>query len=141
LDEARKLPADIAARASAFISAVTIGQYSEARLVYIAVNHEPEDRSVCAAGGPGVPGTDFRRRRILFEIAAGVLVIVGWRTRWVAAVLAIYCLLTAAIFHANLSSQFENIMLLKNIAMTGGFLLLAYAGAGRLSIDGRLTSA
>jgi putative oxidoreductase len=62
---------------------------------------------------------------------------VGYQTRVVAAALTVYCLLTAAIFHTSLSDPVQNLMLLKNIAMAGGFMLLSYVGAGRISIDGR----
>jgi putative oxidoreductase len=74
---------------------------------------------------------------ILFEIGSGLLTAVGYQTRVVAAALTVYCLLTAAIFHTNLSDHVQNLMLLKNIAMAGGFMLLSYVGAGRISIDGR----
>jgi putative oxidoreductase len=77
---------------------------------------------------------------ILFEIGSGLLTAVGYRTRVVAAALTVYCLLTAAIFHASLSDQEQNLMLLKNIAMAGGFILLSYVGAGRISIDARLAT-
>lgn len=53
------------------------------------------------------------------------------------ALIFVVCLLTAAIFHTNLSDHVQNLMLLKNIAMAGGFMLLSYVGAGRISIDGR----
>lgn len=77
---------------------------------------------------------------ILFEIGSGVLIAVGYQTRVVAAALTVYCLLTAAIFDTSLSDQVQNLMLLKNIAMAGGFMLLSYVGAGRISIDGRLAT-
>jgi hypothetical protein len=58
----------------------------------------------------------------------------------VAAALTVYCLLTAAIFHTSLSDQVQNLMLLKNIAMTGGFMLPSYVGGGPVSIDGKLAT-
>ena len=74
---------------------------------------------------------------IIFEISSGLLTAVGYQTRVVAAALTVYCLLTAAIFHTSLSDPVQNLMLLKNVAMAGGFMLLSYVGAGRISIDGR----
>jgi putative oxidoreductase len=65
---------------------------------------------------------------IIFEIGSGLLTAVGYQTRVVAAALTVYCLLTAAIFHTSLSDQVQNLMLLKNIAMAGGFMLLSYVG-------------
>ena len=77
---------------------------------------------------------------ILFEIGSGLLTAVGYQTRVVAPALALYCLLTAAVFHTTLSDQVQNLMLLKNIAMAGGFVLLAYVGPGRISVDSRLAT-
>jgi putative oxidoreductase len=77
---------------------------------------------------------------IIFEIGSGMLTAVGYQTRVVAAALTVYCLLTALIFHTSQPDQVQNLMLLKNIAMAGGFILLTYVGAGRISIDGRLAS-
>ena len=44
---------------------------------------------------------------------------------------------SAVIFHFNPADQTEMIMLMKNLAMAGGFLALSVAGAGGFSIDGR----
>lgn len=78
---------------------------------------------------------------ILFEISSGLLIIVGYRTRIVARLLAGYCLLTAMIFHIQFADQTQVIMLLKNVAMAGGFALLAIVGPGLLSMDAKRVSA
>jgi putative oxidoreductase len=62
---------------------------------------------------------------ILFEIGAGLLIIVGYKTRIVAALLAGFSVLTAAIFHNQFADQIQMIMFLKNLSMAGGFALLA----------------
>lgn len=77
---------------------------------------------------------------ILFEIGAGLLIVVGYRTRIVAALLAGFCLLTAAIFHHEFTDQIQMIMFLKNLAMTGGLALLASIGPGSLSVDAKRIS-
>lgn len=74
---------------------------------------------------------------IIFEIGAGLLIVLGYRTRVAALSLAGFCLLTAAVFHNQFSDQIQMIMFLKNIAMTGGFVLLASAGPGRYSLDAK----
>lgn len=74
---------------------------------------------------------------ILFEIGTGALVIVGYQTRVVAALLAGFSLLTGVIFHSNFSDPIQMIMFLKNVSMAGGLVLLAAVGAGRFSIDAR----
>lgn len=77
---------------------------------------------------------------ILFEIGAGLLIVVGYRTRIVAMLLAGFCLLTAAIVHHQFADQIQMIMFLKNLAMAGGFALLAIVGPGLLSVDARQVS-
>ncbi len=78
---------------------------------------------------------------ILFEIAAGLAIIAGYRTRYVALALAGYSLLTAFIFHSQLGDQTQLLMFMKNVAMAGGFLFLARHGAAELSIDNRRSTA
>ena len=72
---------------------------------------------------------------ILVELGGGLAVLVGYKTRCAALVLAGFSVVSAVLFHANLGdlSQFINFM--KNIAIAGGFLVLAGNGAGRFSID------
>ncbi|UJP00264.1 MAG: DoxX family protein, partial [Nitrosomonas sp.] len=84
----------------------------------------------------GVPGM-LLPLVIALEIGGGLAIVAGWQTRWVSIVLAAFTLVAAAIFHSNLSDQMQMIMFLKNIAITGGFILLAVHGAGGYSLDGR----
>jgi putative oxidoreductase len=50
-------------------------------------------------------------------------------------------LVAAILFHGNFADQMQSILFMKNIAITGGLLVLVTAGAGRLSIDNRLQQA
>jgi len=72
---------------------------------------------------------------ILTELGGGLLVLFGLKTRWAAIALAGFCLLTALFFHLAAD---EMIMFQKNVAMAGGFLVLATFGPGAWSADGRL---
>ncbi len=72
---------------------------------------------------------------ILFEVAAGLAIIAGFKTRYVALALAGFSLLSALIFHNQLGDQMQFILFMKNVAIAGGFLFLARSGAGELSID------
>ena len=74
---------------------------------------------------------------ILVEIIGGTLLIIGYRTRRVAAVLAVFSVVTALTFHANFGDQNQFIHFFKNIAMAGGLLQVVAFGAGGLSIDNR----
>ena len=88
----------------------------------------------------GVPGM-LLPLVIAFEITAGLAVIVGWRTQIAAFLLAGFCLVSAVLFHGDLSDQMQSILFWKNVAIAGGFLLLVAQGAGAWSLDARSTSA
>lgn len=72
-----------------------------------------------------------------FELLAGLAVVIGFQTRIAALLLAGFCLVTAFLFHMQAGDQVQQIMFLKNLSIAGGFLVLANAGAGALSIDAR----
>lgn len=84
----------------------------------------------------GVPG-GLLPLVILLEVAGGLAIIVGWKTKWTAIALAAFSIVSAVIFHHNLADQTQMIMFMKNIAIAGGFLLLAVHGAGAYSFDNR----
>jgi len=85
----------------------------------------------------GVPGA-LLPLVIITEVGGALAIVVGWKTRTVALLLAGFCLLTAITFHRNFSDQNQMINFLKNVSIAGGFLLLVANGPGPLSIDGRL---
>lgn len=72
---------------------------------------------------------------ILLEIGGGLAVITGFQTRLVAYALGAFSLVSAVLFHTNFADQIQTIMFMKNVAIAGGFLLLANAGSGAYSID------
>lgn len=74
---------------------------------------------------------------IVVELMGGILLVVGYRTRAVAAALALFSVATALIFHANLDDQNQFIHFFKNIAMAGGLSQIVAFGAGNLSLDAR----
>ena len=84
----------------------------------------------------GVPGA-LVYPTILFEVGAGLAIVIGYQTRVVALALAGFCLVTAFIFHNDLADQTQFVMFMKNVAMAGGFLFLARDGAGEPSLDSR----
>ena len=69
------------------------------------------------------------------EIIGALAIMLGWQTRIAALLLAGFALLSAVIFHQDFANQIEMVMFLKNVAIAGGFLLLAVNGAGAFSID------
>lgn len=74
---------------------------------------------------------------VIVEIGGGLALIAGYRTRTVAAVLALFSVVTALAFHSALADQNQFIHFFKNIAMAGGLLQVVAFGAGRFSLDAR----
>jgi len=71
------------------------------------------------------------------EVAGGLLLLLGYRTRLVAVVLGAFTVLTAIFFHHNFGDQNQMIHFFKNIAITGGLLQIIAFGAGAYSLDSR----
>lgn len=74
---------------------------------------------------------------LVVEIGLGLLLLLGWRARPVAAALALWCLVTALFFHRDFGDQNVMIMFLKNLMIAGGLLQIVHFGAGAFSLDAR----
>ena len=74
---------------------------------------------------------------VAVEVLGGFALIAGYRSRLVAAVLAVFTLATALVFHNDLADQNQFIHFFKNIAMVGGLLQVVAFGAGRFSLGAR----
>jgi putative oxidoreductase len=83
----------------------------------------------------GVPGM-LLPLVIALEIGGALAIIVGYRTRLAAAALAAFSLAAGFLFHGG-ADQMQQILLLKNVSIAGGFLLLVARGAGAWSLDAR----
>ena len=72
---------------------------------------------------------------IFTEIGGGLAVLFGFLTRWAALGLCVFTLLAAFFFHNNFADQAQAINFMKNIAIAGGFLVLAAFGPGAVALD------
>ena len=72
---------------------------------------------------------------VLLEIFIPMLLIVGYKTRILGSIMYLFTLSVALIFHLNFDSQIQLIMFLKDLAIAGGFLLIASREPGLCSID------
>ena len=73
----------------------------------------------------------------LIELLGGLAILVGFQTRVAAWILAIFTIATGLVAHTGWADQAQMIQFLKNLAISGGFLLLASSGAGAYSIDAK----
>jgi putative oxidoreductase len=90
--------------------------------------------SYIASGGLPFPPLAYAAA-VLIELVGGITLVVGFRTRITATVLAIFSLATAVGFHNNLADLNQFIQFFKNVAMAGGLLQIVAFGAGTFSLD------
>ena len=72
---------------------------------------------------------------IILEILFPILLIIGYKTRFSALIMALFTLSVAIIFHTNFDNQMELIIFLKDLAIAGGFLIIAANEPKICSID------
>jgi putative oxidoreductase len=79
---------------------------------------------------------------IVVEIAAGLALLVGFKARYAALVLALFTLAASVFFHnfwavPEAQKMVQQLMFMKNLSVVGGLLFIAAFGAGPLSLDSR----
>jgi putative oxidoreductase len=82
----------------------------------------------------GVPG-ELLPLAIAVELGCGALIAFGYHTRPAALVLALFCLATAILFHAQLGDRNQLLHFEKDLAIAGGLLVLVAHGAGAWALD------
>ena len=82
----------------------------------------------------GVPGILFVPATAL-EILFPIILIVGYKTKWAASVMAIFTFTVAIIFHTDFSEEMQMIFFLKDLAIAGGFIIIVAYGPGKISLD------
>ena len=92
------------------------------------------DGSISWMEGYGVPGF-LLYPTIALEIILPLFVIIGYNARISAGLLAIFCTITAFLFHFDFSDQGQTISFFKNIGLAGGFLFIVVNGTKEWSVD------
>jgi putative oxidoreductase len=72
---------------------------------------------------------------VALHLLAGAAVLIGFKTRWAAALLALFCLATAFGVHLPAGDLDNMTHFYKNMVMAGGFLYVMMFGAGAFSMD------
>ena len=82
----------------------------------------------------GVPEILFLPALVV-EILFSLLLILGYKTKWVASVMALFTFTVAIIFHTDFSEGVQMIFFLKDIAIAGGFMIIVAYGPSKISLD------
>ena len=71
----------------------------------------------------GMPGI-FLIPAIILEIVAPILIIIGYKVKIAAALLSVFCIATALIFHTDFSNQMQFVSFMKNISIWGVIVVI-----------------
>ena len=82
----------------------------------------------------GVPGILFIPATAV-EVLFPLLLIVGYKTKWVASIMALFTFAVAIIFHTDFSEGMQMMFFLKDIAIAGGFMIIIAYGPSKISLD------
>jgi putative oxidoreductase len=82
----------------------------------------------------GVPGA-LLPFAIAVELGCALLIVLGFWTRVAAILLAAFCVATAVLFHTKFGDRSQLLHFEKDLAIAGGFLVLAAHGAGAWAVD------
>ena len=77
---------------------------------------------------------------IILEILFPLLLIIGYKTKLSALIMALFTLTVAIIFHTNFSEGMQLIFFLKDLAIAGGFIIIFAHGSNKFSLDHFLKS-
>jgi putative oxidoreductase len=101
------------------------------------------DGTVANIGSKSLPVPEvLAAATIVLEVIAGVMLALGWKTRWAALALAVFTVIASVLFHNFWDMPVEQfrtqqLFFLKNMAAVGGLLMVVAFGAGRWSVDRR----
>lgn len=72
---------------------------------------------------------------IALELGGGILVALGFFSRWAGLAIGLFSIAAAVLFHFNFADQGQAISFMKNLAIAGGFFLLFAHGPGRYAVN------
>ena len=72
---------------------------------------------------------------LFFEIIIPLLLIIGFKTRFMASLMCLFTFIVSFIFHSDFNDQMQIIFFLKNISIAGGFLIIASYEAKMCTLD------
>ena len=111
-----------------------LGHFSKAEIGYAAAQGVPLASILVPLAG-------------VLALLGGFSVLLGYHAKWGAWLLVLFLVPVTLLMHNfwtvkdPMMAQMQQIMFLKNVSMLGGALLIAYFGAGPLSLDARRKAA
>ena len=75
---------------------------------------------------------------VILEILFPLLLIIGYKTKLSALIMALFTLTVAIIFHTDFSDGMQMTFFLKDLAIAGGFMIIFVYGSNKISLDYRI---
>ena len=72
---------------------------------------------------------------IVIEILFPLLLIIGYKIKWTASILALFTFAVAIIFHTNFNEEMQMILFLKDLAIAGGLMIIITYKPNKISLD------
>ena len=72
---------------------------------------------------------------IILEILFPLVLIIGYKTKWAASIMALFTFTVAIIFHTDFNEGMQMMFFLKDIAIAGGFMIIVAYGPSKISLD------
>ena len=72
---------------------------------------------------------------LLFELFVPILLIIGFKTRIAAIAMFLFTIVVSFIFHMDFEDNMQVIAFLKNLSISGGFLIIASYEAKKFTVD------
>tara|TARA_B100000427_G_scaffold270327_1_gene236899 strand:+ start:331 stop:714 length:384 start_codon:yes stop_codon:yes gene_type:complete len=72
---------------------------------------------------------------LLFELIVPILLIIGFKTRIAAIAMFLFTIAVSLIFHMDFEDNMQVITFLKNLSISGGFLIIASYEAKKFTMD------
>ena len=74
---------------------------------------------------------------VLFQILGSISLLIGYKTKIGSILLIVFLIPASLMFHNPIADPSQINDFLKNLGLIGGLLMVIYAGAGALSVDGK----
>ena len=123
---------------------VPVGRVLFAAIFLTAALGHFSPQTIAYAASQGVPAASVAVPLSgIIALLGGLSIALGYRTRLGAWLIVLFLVPVTLMMHAfwglsdPMAAQMQQIMFMKNVSMLGGALLLAYHGAGPVSLDSR----
>ena len=118
----------------------SFGELIEKIQIHKLLSERDDHRNAILTIHPGAGGTESQDwANMLYRLYSRWCERIGYKVKIAAALLSVFCIATALIFHTDFSNQMQFVSFMKNIALAGGFLFLVINDTKDFSLERKLS--